>query len=182
MGQFISYSRRCARRSLKSSWAATTGLSGAVLGGGAVTLLGSIHFMSGDDRLAQTINGAITTAIYAICAWTIILILRMIFVAPFEEWKEQKAKISGLEARLKQTEVQDAHAAMIKELNRRKSKISQILHDYCNSYDETPTALHALIDQATPYINAELKADGENWTFNEKTRNELGFPPSRNVH
>jgi hypothetical protein len=122
MGQFISYSRRCAQRSFKSSWAATTGLSGAVLGGGAVTLLGSIHFMSGSDRLAQTINGAVTTAIYAVCAWTIILVLRMIFVAPFEEWKEKETKIAALKAeiegnplRAREIEAQESQTAALRD-------------------------------------------------------------------
>jgi hypothetical protein len=83
------YLWQCACVAFKSSWAGATGLIGTILGGLATTLLGSIHFINDATQIGKALNGAITTAIYAVGAWLIIFIIRTLFVSPFELWNKE---------------------------------------------------------------------------------------------
>lgn len=108
------YIHSLVEESIRSSWVAANGLSGAVLAGAAMIWRGVLPLVSPD--LTSVSNWVLSFAIYAAGSWVVLFVASFILIAPYRSW--QKVTLAAAAER----ERVDALKAQIEQLNNRKSK------------------------------------------------------------
>jgi hypothetical protein len=67
----------------QSSWKAVNGLEGAALAGAAALWFGQIELLPRSYASAKVGNWLLTFALYAVLAWIVLFLLRLIFSAAY---------------------------------------------------------------------------------------------------
>jgi hypothetical protein len=86
----------------KASWAAANGIEGAVIAGGIMIWRGLLPILSGTDSLSQATNWMASFLLYAIFAWGLLFIVRIVLIAPFQLWKADREARMKIEGKLKE--------------------------------------------------------------------------------
>src|SRR5262249_40786082 len=63
------------------------------------------------------------------------------------------------------------------EIERRRSLVRAWFNDFWRGTQDKPAGFVARLDQAEDYLNERLKAHGEVWQLDARTRLRLGLPP-----
>ena len=63
------------------------------------------------------------------------------------------------------------------EIERRRSLVRAWFNDFWRGTQDKPAGFVARLDQAEDYLNERLKAHGELWQLDARTRLRLGLPP-----
>ena len=63
------------------------------------------------------------------------------------------------------------------EIERRRSLVRARFNDFWRGTQDKPAGFVARLDQAEDYLNERLKAHGEVWQLDARTRLRLGLPP-----
>jgi hypothetical protein len=66
------------------------------------------------------------------------------------------------------------------EIQRRRDLVRTLFNDFWSEAHDKPAAFVERLDQAEDYVNERLKACGEFWQLDAKTRAMLGLPPRSN--
>jgi hypothetical protein len=82
----------------RSSWRAANGLFGAAIAGAALIWPGVQQFILRADWWTDAANWLCSFATYAVVAWIILFILQLIFVAPFQLWRNERSKNATVKA------------------------------------------------------------------------------------
>ena len=92
----LSYLKKCACLSFKSSWETANNLGGAVFVGIAFIAYDKIYFFKEIGTLQKIYNSTLTLVIYTVTAWVLIFLIKTILFSPFLLWKKDQEKIFEL--------------------------------------------------------------------------------------
>jgi len=63
------------------------------------------------------------------------------------------------------------------EIQRRRDLVRVLFNDFWSGAHDKPAAFVDRLDQAEPYLNERLAANGETWRLDTETRAMLSLPP-----
>ncbi len=89
---YLLYIGNCAAKSYVCAWDSANSLTGAVIFAVFMQMNGTLNIIEGTSKISEWGNNTLSLIIYTVGAWLILLILRMIFWAPYSLYRESKIK------------------------------------------------------------------------------------------
>jgi hypothetical protein len=95
-----SYLRQCWSYAIRHSWNIASGFTGVVLAGLLLIWPGIIEILSDATPQTTALNGLVSFVLYTIAVWSFILLMRFLFVSPFQLHHKLRSENERLSADL----------------------------------------------------------------------------------
>jgi hypothetical protein len=95
-----SYLHQCGSSAFRDSWNMASGFIGAVLAGLLLIRFGTIQFFSEMNSQTKSLNALGSFVLYSIAVWLLILLIRFLFISPFQLHHKLRSENERLRADL----------------------------------------------------------------------------------